>query len=108
VLQPVLYSLAVEAATGLRADAARLWFCTTAGGFSAHPVAITDAARHQGLEVLEIVDRAIELGVFPAAPCEKACSMCDFRRVCGPNEEWRAKRKSRELLGDLDALRGMK
>jgi CRISPR/Cas system-associated exonuclease Cas4 (RecB family) len=108
ILQPVLYSLAVEAATGLPAESARLWFCTTAGGFSQHAIAITDDARRRGREVLEIVDRAVELGIFPAAPAEKACAMCDFRRACGPNEERRTRRKSRELLGDLTALREMK
>jgi ATP-dependent helicase/nuclease subunit B len=107
ILQPVLYSLAAEAATKMPAESARLWFCTTAGGFSQQVVPITDAARRQGLEVLEIVDRAIELGIFPAAPSDKACSMCDFRRVCGPNEERRTRVKAQELIGDLIVLRGM-
>jgi CRISPR/Cas system-associated exonuclease Cas4 (RecB family) len=108
ILQPVLYSLAVEATTTSRVDAARLWFCTAAGGFSEHVVPMTDAVRRQGLEVLEIVDRALEIGTFPAAPAEKACERCDVRRACGPNEERRTRLKSRDLLGDLIALREMK
>ena len=107
-LQPVIYSLAVEAATGLVAEAARFWDCTTAGGFGERVVNITDRERATGLEVLEIVDRAIELGVFPAAPAEKACASCDFRRICGPDEERRVRFKPRELLGDLIALREQK
>ena len=90
------------------AESARLWFCTTAGGFSQHVIAITDDVRRRGIEVLEIVDRAVELGTFPAAPAEKACAMCDVRRACGPNEERRTRWKSRDLLGDLSALREMK
>jgi CRISPR/Cas system-associated exonuclease Cas4 (RecB family) len=108
ILQPVLYSLAVEATTAARVESARLWFCTAAGGFSEHVVPMTEAVRRQGLEVLEIVDRAVELGVFPAAPGEKACERCDVRRACGPDEERRTRLKSRDLLGDLIALREMK
>jgi CRISPR/Cas system-associated exonuclease Cas4 (RecB family) len=105
MLQPVIYSLAVEAATKLTVETSRYWYCTTAGSFAEHDVPITDRERRAGIEVLEIVDRAVELGVFPAAPAEKACTYCDFRRVCGPDEERRSKKKARELLGDLDELR---
>jgi CRISPR/Cas system-associated exonuclease Cas4 (RecB family) len=107
-LQPVIYSLAVEAATGLTAEAARFWYCTTAGGFGERSMRITDRERAMGVEVLEIVDRAVELGTFPAAPAEHACGMCDFRGVCGPGEERRVRFKPRELLGDLLALRERK
>jgi CRISPR/Cas system-associated exonuclease Cas4 (RecB family) len=107
LLQPVIYSLAVEAATGQTADVARYWYCTTAGGFSEHVVPIGDRERRAGIEVLEVIDRAVELGVFPAAPAEKACAYCDFRRVCGPDEERRTRIKSRDLLADLDQLRRM-
>ena len=107
-LQPVIYSLAVEAATGLTAEAARFWYCTTAGGFGERSVRITDRERAIGVEVLEIVDRAVELGTFPAAPADHACGICDFRRVCGPDEERRVRFKPRELLGDLIALRERK
>jgi CRISPR/Cas system-associated exonuclease Cas4 (RecB family) len=105
MLQPVIYSLAVEAALAHTVEAGRYWYCTTAGGFRDHVVPITDRERRAGLEVLEIIDRAVELGTFPAAPAAKACEFCDFRRVCGPNEERRVRFKSRDLLGDLDALR---
>jgi CRISPR/Cas system-associated exonuclease Cas4 (RecB family) len=105
MLQPVLYSLAVEAATGLTAEVARFWYCTSAGGFDSHAVVIDPAARRAGIEVLEIVDRAVELGTFPAAPADQACARCDFRSVCGPDQERKAKRKAAELLGDLQQLR---
>jgi RecB family exonuclease len=105
MLQPVIYSLAVEAATGLRTERARFWYCTSAGGFTEHAIAIGDRERKAGLEVLEIIDRAIELGAFPAAPRQNACVHCDFRRVCGPDEERRVRGKARDLLGDLTHLR---
>jgi hypothetical protein len=56
--------------------------------------------------VLEIIDRAVELGVLPPAPAEKACRYCDFLSVCGPNQERRANRKSKQLIADLIDLRG--
>jgi ATP-dependent helicase/nuclease subunit B len=107
ILQPVLYSMAVEQALDLPVGYGRLFYCTATGGFTDHHIAISDANRRAGLEALEIVDRAIELGFLPAAPATGACTWCDFRTVCGPHEEMRIRRKSPERLGDLVALRGM-
>src|SRR4051794_19541386 len=76
-----------------------------AGGFVDHEIPINDANRRIGLEALEIVDRAIELGFLPAAPAERACTWCDFRPVCGPDEPRRVANKPAEKLGDLEALR---
>ena len=105
-LQPVIYSLAVEAATECTVESARFSYCTTAGGFTEHNVPINERSRGMGIEALEIIDRAVELGMLPPAPAEKACALCDFLPVCGPNQERRARRKSREQIGDLIALRG--
>jgi hypothetical protein len=60
--------------------------------------------------VLEIVDRAIETGFLAAAPDreKRPCRWCDFRAVCGPNEELRTSRKHSDRLADLDALRSMR
>ena len=104
-LQPVIYSLAVEAATGYTVESARFSYCTTAGGFTEHNVPINERTRSMGIEALEIIDRAVELGMLPPAPAEKACTFCDFLSVCGPNQERRARRKSREQIGDLLELR---
>jgi CRISPR/Cas system-associated exonuclease Cas4 (RecB family) len=105
-LQPVIYSLAVEAATGCTVESARFSYCTTAGGFSEHNVPINERSRSMGIEALEIIDRAVDLGMLPPAPAEKACAFCDFLPVCGPNQERRARRKSREQIADLLELRG--
>jgi ATP-dependent helicase/nuclease subunit B len=104
-LQPVIYSLAVEAATGYAVDSARFSYCTTAGGFTEHQVPINERTRGMGIEALEIIDRAVELGMLPPAPAERACSFCDFLPVCGPNQERRARRKSRDQIADLLELR---
>ncbi|HTM23703.1 MAG TPA: PD-(D/E)XK nuclease family protein [Vicinamibacterales bacterium] len=105
ILQPVLYSLAIEQALDAVVTSGRLFYCTSAGGFVEHEIPINEANRRLGLEALEIVDRAIELGFLPAAPAERACTWCDFLPVCGPNEPRRVANKVREKLGDLDALR---
>jgi ATP-dependent helicase/nuclease subunit B len=104
-LQPVIYSLAVEAATGCTVESARFSYCTTAGGFTEHNIPINERSRDMGIEALEIIDRAVDLGMLPPAPAERACAFCNFLPVCGPNEERRARRKSREQIADLLELR---
>jgi CRISPR/Cas system-associated exonuclease Cas4 (RecB family) len=105
ILQPVLYSLAVEQALHATVQSGRLFYCTSAGGFVDHEIPINETNRRIGLEALEIVDRAIELGFLPAAPSERACTWCDFLSVCGPDEPRRIKNKAPEKLGDLEILR---
>jgi RecB family exonuclease len=106
-LQPVIYGLAVEQVLEKKVKGGRLFFCTAAGGFTEHPVELNDANRRAGLEALEIIDRAIELGVLPPAPAERACTWCDFRPVCGPDEPRHVAHKPADLLGDLAMLREM-
>ena len=96
-----------EAARHGRCVGGRLFYCTAAGGFAEHPVPLSDANRRAGLEALEIIDRAIELGFLPPAPAERACTWCDFRPVCGPDEPRHLRRKPADSLADLTALRGM-
>ena len=105
VLQPVLYSLVVEAATGKPVVEGRLSFCTTAGGFSESVVTLSDDHRRRGLEVLEVIDRAIEHGELAPAPADGACARCGFTSVCGRDEEARVARKPHYHLRDLQALR---
>jgi CRISPR/Cas system-associated exonuclease Cas4 (RecB family) len=107
-LQPVLYSVAVEKGLNLRVIEGRLFYATTVGNFAAKPIPINDYTRTQGLQVLAIVDRAVERGMLPPAPAERACTWCDFRPVCGPREEERTSRKAPAPLADLDALRSMR
>lgn len=105
VLQPVLYALALEEATGRPVVEGRLYYATTAGGFRDVRIKLTPQARRAGIEVLEIIDRAIETGFLAPAPAEKACTWCDFRPVCGPTAERRLSKKAHEPLADLAALR---
>ena len=105
VLQPVLYGLAVEQALGRTVSESRLFFSTVAGGYATRSVSLGETERRHGLEVLEIIDRAIETGVLLPAPRRGACTWCDFRVVCGPWEEIRVLRKDETKLVDLQVLR---
>jgi CRISPR/Cas system-associated exonuclease Cas4 (RecB family) len=104
-LQPVLYSLALEQATGRSVVEGRLYYATTAGGYQDVRIPLTPQARRAGIEALEIVDRAIETGFLAPAPREHACDWCDFRPVCGPTAERVSRFKAQEPLADLLALR---
>ena len=105
ILQPVLYSLAVEQVLQAKVRSGRLFYCTSAGGFVDHEIPLNEQNRRAGLEALEIIDRAIELGFLPAAPGERSCTWCDFLPVCGPDEPRRVRNKAADKLGDLQALR---
>jgi RecB family exonuclease len=105
VLQPLLYSLSAEVLLGLPAQEGRLSFCTARGGYDVHVVPIDPLARLEAGTVFETIDDAIAHGELPPAPREEACRYCDFRPVCGPNEERRVRVKQRKPLEKLLALR---
>jgi RecB family exonuclease len=105
MLQPVLYGLAVERLLGARVAESRLFYCTRAGGFSERLVPLSAEARRRGPEVLAVIDRAIAAGFLPAAPRARACGICDFRDVCGPDEERRVGEKDPARIDELRGLR---
>jgi superfamily I DNA/RNA helicase/RecB family exonuclease len=115
ILQPVLYSLAVERLLELPVSEARLSFCTAAGGFSDRTLRIDSTVRRTAVQALELVDRAIASGMLAPAPRrekrngreETACDTCEFHEVCGPHEPLRIQRKDPALLSDLLRLRGL-
>jgi CRISPR/Cas system-associated exonuclease Cas4 (RecB family) len=105
MLQPVLYAMTIEAALDQPVYCGRLYYCTSAGSFYSHEIPLNEYTREAGLEVLQVVDRAIERGFVAAAPTEEACGRCDFRPVCGPGMFNRILRKPQNELADLEALR---
>ena len=105
VLQPVLYAMVVENALDMPVSHGRLFYCTSTGGFYEHPIPLSDLTRRAGVDVLRIIDRAIEAGFLAAAPAEGACDRCDFVAVCGREVPRRITRKPADRLADLYALR---
>jgi RecB family exonuclease len=105
VLQPVLYALAAEKAFGQAVEESRLEFCTSRGGFTERPIKIWDWTRMQAGQALAAIGQALERGALPPAPRKDACSMCDFRPVCGSAEERRWARKPARLTDSLRELR---
>ena len=105
VLQPVLYSLAAERVLEREVVSGRLFYCTQRGDYSIVSVPLDERSRGAARRLLLKVDEALETGFLPAAPAKDACRYCDYRRVCGPYEELRVKRKDRTRLEELNALR---
>ena len=105
VLQPVLYAMVAEKAFDAAVIGGRLFYCTSTGSFYPHEIPLNEMTRTAGLEVLRIIDRAIELGFLAASPDEDACGRCDFISVCGRDVARRVARKPQDALADLAALR---
>jgi CRISPR/Cas system-associated exonuclease Cas4 (RecB family) len=93
-LQPVLYALVAERLLGQPVEAGRLYYCTAAGGYEERVVPLNDAARVAIAELAQVVGAALAEGFMPAAPDDGECRYCDYRRVCGPHEELRVRRKT--------------
>jgi CRISPR/Cas system-associated exonuclease Cas4 (RecB family) len=105
VLQPVLYPVAIETALGRKVSHGRLFYCTATGGYAEHPIPLNDMTRAAGLEVLEVIDRAVANGFLAPTPTEEACGRCDYRAVCGSDMWRRTRRKPQDRIADLLALR---
>jgi RecB family exonuclease len=118
-LQPVLYALAAERVLGQPIESGRLYYCTAAGGYEERVVTIDAAARGAMADCTATIGKALADGFLPAAPGERECEYCDYRRVCGPYENIRVKYKTSEdtksatksvayhRLDSLRRLRGM-
>jgi ATP-dependent helicase/nuclease subunit B len=108
VLQPVIYGLALKALFPEETVySGRLFFCTSVGDFTPYEIPLLGETPKRGLEVLEIIDRAVEHGTLAARPARDVCQWCDFQVVCGREEQRRTRRKDPKLFAELDALRDM-
>ena len=104
-LQPVLYALACERLLKGSVEGGRLYYCTTAGGFTPVEVPLDDFSRGTAGIVVDIIGSALEEGFLPAAPEKGGCDWCDYRAVCGPLEFIRTSRKPVDRLYELKKLR---
>jgi len=106
-LQPVLYALAAESVLNEKISAGRLYYCTAAGGYEERVVEMNDDARKAARDFVAIVKESLEAGFLPAAPDDRECDWCDYKRVCGPYEERRSRIKPKARLNSLTRLREM-
>ncbi len=107
LLQPLVYSLAVESLLGEPVEVGRLFYCTQRGDFRTLQVTVDSVNCDRLKTVLEIIEEAIVGGFLPAAPNDKACSFCDYRLICGPHEDKRSQRKDAQALARLYQLRAL-
>ncbi len=105
-LQPTLYALALERIfPEATVSSGRLYYCTTRGDFTDVNVPLDDDARGAAQLLAKTLTHYFEEGFFPAAPAKDECKYCDFKRVCGPYEEMRLKKKETKRLSQLEDLR---
>jgi CRISPR/Cas system-associated exonuclease Cas4 (RecB family) len=107
LLQPLAYAMAAEKLLGASTEVSRLSYCTQRGGYGEIPFDITPRHRAFFIHAMSLIDGEIDRGFLPAAPQAGACAMCDYRPTCGPNEERRTARKSKDALSALQALRNI-
>ena len=107
VLQPVIYGLALEGAARRtkRCSSGRLFFCTIAGGFTQYEIPLLGDAPKRGLEVLEIIDRAIERGIAGGPAGRRRVRVVRLPGGLRPRRRAAHPTKGPELFADLDALR---
>jgi CRISPR/Cas system-associated exonuclease Cas4 (RecB family) len=84
-----------------------LSYCTQRGNYQLVEIPVTAEGRDRVGRVFEIIDDALKRGFLPAAPQANACTLCDYRVICGPYEEMRTARKSDVELELLEELRMM-
>jgi CRISPR/Cas system-associated exonuclease Cas4 (RecB family) len=94
-------------------ESGRLYYCTAAGGYEERVVAIDAAARDSAASFVRTLGNALSAGFMPAAPGDRECEYCDYRRVCGPYEEIRLRHKigasgTKTRLSELTKLREMR
>ena len=106
-LQPIIYTpRRGAAARARRCRSARLSFATTAGGFTEHPVSVRDEHRRAGVEVLEIIDRAVEAGRAAAGAEARARAAGATSAPSAGRSRNRAPAARTPGLGVLDDLGG--
>ncbi len=107
LMQPLAYAMAAEALLAAPTELSRLSYCTQRGGYEVVRFDISPGHRTFFKHALSLIDGEIERGFLPAAPQAGACAMCDYRPVCGPDEERRIVRKAKDRLEPLQALRNI-
>ncbi len=93
-LQPALYALVAEQLfPDHTVSAGRLHYCTHVGEFQDRAVPLDDTTRDAADLLVRTLHSAFDARQIPALPRANACRWCDYRPVCGPDEERRVEGK---------------
>lgn len=108
-LQPLLYALVLEQLfPEVKVAGGRLFYTTQVGGYRSVMTELNAASREEFGTVARTIRSALETGFFPAAPEEGECTYCDFRAVCGPEEERRIRRTRKSMRPELKELNDLR
>ncbi len=108
-LQPLLYALVLEKLFPEATVAGgRLFYTTQVGGYRSVETRLEASSREAFGQVARTIRGALEVGFFPAAPDKDECRWCDFKAVCGPEEERRVLRTRKSLRAELKELRALR
>jgi ATP-dependent helicase/nuclease subunit B len=108
-LQPVLYALVLEKLfPEARVAGGRLFYTTQIGGYRSVMTELNAGSRELFGSVARTIRSALETGFFPAAPEEGECTFCNFRSVCGPEEERRIRRTRKSMRPELKELNDLR
>ena len=81
---------------------------TQVGGFTERPVPLDALSREAFGAVARTIRGALETGFFPATPDENECGWCNYRAVCGPDEERRVVSARKHLKPEMGELRRLR
>ena len=105
-LQRVLYALALEVLMPEREVlGGRLYYCTVRGRFEQRFTSLSETARGAVATIAEVLEASIKRGFLPALPQKDACARCEYRAVCGPEEERRVERKKARATAPFQRIR---
>lgn len=108
-LQPLLYALVLEKMFPNHAvEGGRFYYSTQVGGYTSVSTPLDAASRDAFGQVVRTLRRSLEEGFFPAAPDRDECRYCQFRPICGPDEERRLMRTRKALRVELQPLRQLR
>jgi ATP-dependent helicase/nuclease subunit B len=108
-LQPMLYASVLEKLVPEKPiESGRLYYCTQSGGFSQVHTMYSESNKEKLGQVILAVRGALEQGFFPAFPQNGDCQFCNFKNICGPEEERRIKMASKDKNPELSVLKDIR
>jgi ATP-dependent helicase/nuclease subunit B len=114
LLQLPVYALAAQAHFGGGSVDAAYWFATEKFSYETHGYPVSDEKLARFHDVLGVIGRGIESGLFPARPGKRRedsfenCMFCPYDRACPGDRArvWERKRSTGNLQEYVDLAEG--